>query len=285
MVNDAKRFLALNALIHGYTPEEAFVGDAAEILSLGDKETATLFERLGAVEYKTPSSDPLVMAMLNFMRSDDYAFLSLQGQYILRLSDFADDDFNGRISKGMANGVLANLLRDYAMTTEEGSPYVTDGVLCCTEKEFKGANKALQDAYKLFTKGPSGLQKKLNLLIRQHTSLGNYVPFSSVNMLEILDGLIDAKIHPTVCQQTFLKTPDLLDTYKATGCIMARCETDSNAVDWLMDIKGSDDLAASVKVAFASMRNHLLNSIQDLKGTYAISSRKKTTYEVCYPGE
>lgn len=285
MVNDARRFLGFNALLHGYTPEDAFQGDAAEILGLGDKEVETLFTRLKGIEYKAPATDPMVLALLNFLRSSEYAFLSLKGQYILRLWDFADDDFNGRMAKGMSAGVLSNLLRDYAETNEEGNPYVTDGVLCCTRTEFQGANKAMQEAYKLITKGPSGLKKNLNLLIRQHTTLDPYTPFGTVNLLEILDGLVDAGIHPTVCQQTFLKTPDLMDTYKSTGCIMAYSETDRNSIDWLMDVKGSDDLATSVRIPFSTLRNHLLNSIEDLKGAYAVAARNKTTYSICYPGD
>lgn len=285
MVNDVRRFLGLNALLHGHSASEVFMGAAEELLALDKERTDTLLQELDAIPKNECTSDQLTHALLNFYRNNNYAFLSLNGQYIVKLEDFAHDDFMGKVDKGMSDPFIANLLRDYAMTTMEGQPYIADGVLHCTKKEFDGVVKSTKDAYKLFTKGPAGMTKKLNMLLRRHTSLEEYVPFSALELVEILDGLIAAKVHPVLCQETFLKTPDLMATYKATGCVMAFSDATHTSVDWLMDVEGCEDLATSVCVSIEDIRPHMLNDVRDLSGARAIAKRGRAVYDVCYAGD
>lgn len=283
MTNDVIMFLALNALLHGRSCDDAFDGHMSDILKIKKADAEELTASLDALPEVGITDDPLVMTLLNYYCNGAYTNLKVSEDYSIPLRYYAEQQFLGKMGPELLMPFLKRLIMDYAMTTTEGEPHIIDGVLYCTQNEFQGIEKAMMAAYKLFTAGPSGTTKKLNTLLRKHTSLEDYSPMLPTTMLDILERIVKAGMKPTVYQNTFLGTPDLVTTYEETGCVMAFADSAHEAVNWLVDLKGAEGLSVRITVPVAELRSRVFSSVRDLDGVMAAPGRIYGSYTLVYP--
>lgn len=285
MTNDAKRFLALNAILHGYPILKVFddsVERMADCLDLKEEEAEKLRARLDALPEAQPLENELTATFLNFYRNPSYAFVAMENN-VIPLAKFAGNDLQGAVSDELRAMFLSRLLMDVDCVPEHVHPYIADGVLHCTPEAFQGVQSCMLEAYQLFLSGPVGMKKSLQNLLRKHTSLEHYTPLTSTVLVRILTQIVKAGINPTIYQQTLLSTPNLWETYTHTGCIMAFKDTTMSSVLWLLDVTGQDTsvvLSADMSV----LQGYLTRDVKQLADTVAATNPSGSGHKIVYPG-
>ena len=158
MTHEALRFLALNAVLHGYEPVDGFdgrLGTMAQALDISEEEAKKLNDGIADLPRVAPSNDEMTMVFLNFYRTTGYAFVDM-GSQAFPLSDFVETDLDGKVSDQLRVTFIHTLLHDVAQDDKFVRPYILDGVLYCTATAFEGCAGAMNDAYNLYCFAPEG---------------------------------------------------------------------------------------------------------------------------------
>ena len=62
-----------------------------------------------------------------------------------------------------------------------------------------------------------------------------------------------------------MNTPDLVETYTHTGCIIAFSDPTRKSVNWLMGVESELDNTMVMTVEMSTLQNYLLRSVRDLE--------------------
>ncbi len=268
MTNEAMRFLALNGLLHGHSVLKGFddsIEKMADALSIEVSEAEDLVKKLDALPVVPTSDDPLVNTFLNFYRTQAYAFMAMEGT-IIPLEKFVATDLDGQVADDVRYMFLTHLIMDVSQRPEYVNPIIKDGILYCTAQDFQHVEPAMLEAYQLYMTGPAGTQRGFYMALRKFTSLEHYSRLTPSTMVKVLRYIVKAKKNPIIYQQTMLNTPDLLTTYKHTGCIIAYRDLSHTSVNWLLDVEGALDSTMSMVVDVSTLRHYLVKDVRDLAG-------------------
>ncbi len=266
MTDDAKRFLCLNAVLHGYSPMEAFdsADDMAACLETSAEYTCTLEDKLLSLPEKQLSEYPLTLAYLNFYRNDFYPFVPISGT-MMTTAQLAQSDRDSGLKKDLVMDILMALVRDVETDTRYSEPMINDGVLYCTEAEFVKVDQRMYEAYTLLRDGPKGTPKGLRDALCKYTCTEPYAAMSAKVALKLLEDIIKAGVKPTAYQESLLRTPDFLAVYKETGCIMALQNPTGVHVDWLLPTEyGTRSVFVTEKTS--NIRSHMGSNMRSLVG-------------------
>lgn len=268
MTKEAMRFLALNAVLHGHSALSGFedsIENMAEALAISVPEATELLKELDELPRVEASNDPLTRTFLSFFRTQAYTFMSM-GDNIVTLEKFMTSDLEGQVTDDLRYMFLTHLIMDVAQSDQYIEPFICDGVLYCTAEDFQRVSEAMVEAYQLYMTGPAGTPRGLSSFLRKSTSLEPYSRISAPALLKAFRQIVRAKKNPVVYQETMLITPDLVSTYKHTGCIIAFRDMSHTSVNWLLDVEGAADSTMSMVVDLSTLRNYLVNDMRDLAG-------------------
>lgn len=268
MTKEAMRFLALNAVLHGHPAVAAFEDSTklmAECLGVDEQEASSLSDAMYQCQPEDIVHDELTGVFLNFYRNGAYTFVAM-GSDIIPLQRFVQNDLEGQVSDELRYLYLSHLMHDVSQDATHMKPCILDGVLYCTPEAFLNVNTAMQEAYQLYLTGPVGTPKGLSTPLRKYTTMEQYSRLNESTLLKIFRQLVRTKHNPSIYQKTMLCTPDLLTTYKRTGCIMAFRDSSHTTVNWLMDVEGEADSTLMMVADMSVLRNYLLRDVKDLSG-------------------
>lgn len=285
MTQEAMRFLALNAVLHGHSAVDAFEGSVATMamcLDISEEEAGGLAYAMQSAPRVDPCVDELTAVFLNFYRNNSYAFVAM-GPDVVPLSKFVASDAEGQVPDDLRFMFLTSLVRDVSQDPSYIKPFILDGVLRCTPEAFQGVNRAMLEAYQLYLSGPVGTVKGLASSLRKYTSLEHYSRLNASTLLRIFRQMVRAKHNPVVYQQTMLMTPDLLDTYKHTGCIIAFRDSTHTSVNWLLDVVDEVDSTMVMSVDMAVLKGYLVRDVRDLAGVKVAHGRGESG-KILFPG-
>lgn len=278
MTNEALRFLALNAVLHGYPAVSGFEDDIermADCLELTADAATHINNELVMLPDTPVSESAMVTVFLNFFRNQSYPFVAM-GHNIFPLSKFMMTDIEGQVSPELRTLFLDKLLSDVSVDEMYVEPFIRDGVLYANAKDFATVQNAIPKAYQLYLNGPEGAPKLLVARLRKHTSLDFYNRLSASALSSIFRQMIRARRKPTIYQHTVLSTPNLLEVYKHTGCIMSFSDTTHTSVQWLLDDANAEDSTLVATVEMAKLKNYLLRDVRDLAGIKAVRGAGET---------
>lgn len=267
MTHEAMRFLALNSILHGHATLDGFdsLPNMAACLGVSEEEAAKLCLELDKLPRTAPSENKLVAMFLHYFRNNSYTFVAME-QGVVPLHRFMSSDLEGQVSDELRYMFLTRLLMDVERSPLYVDPFIKDGVLHCTPEDFNLVSPAMLEAYQLCLSGIPGTPKGLSSALRKYTSLEHYSRLNAATLLRIIRQMIRVGSHPVVYQQTLLNIPDLLDTYKHTGCLMAFTDATHTSVYWLLDVADSADSTMVMSVELATLQNYLLRDVRDLAG-------------------
>lgn len=272
MTNESKRFLALNALLHGHDILDVFSGsitEMAECLSIDESKASNLIEGLDSIKACNLDEHPLTMVFLNYYRNNHYTFVSF-GKNIINMSQFVNSDLSGNVSDELRYGYLTNLVKDIDLKDHYAVPTIKDGVLRCTAEDFNIVHDCMIRAYTIYLLGPGDSSKKLIKDLRKYTSLDNYSGMSGATLVKIIEQIIKTKLNPTVYQQTVVNTSDLMSIYEKTGCIMCLHSKNKSSLCWLLDVEGQEDSSTVVTVDCSHLRKYMSKGLRDLQKVKAV---------------
>lgn len=250
MNREAKRFVALNAVLHGHDVLNVFddsLPEMADCLDLSEEAAKKLVDGLRKEKPADATDDLLVATFLNFYRNETYAFVAMENTPI-PLRTFAQGSMDGSIEADLCGLFLHQMIRDVERGDQYVEPSIRDGVLCCTPEDLERAEDCMLEAYKLYTEGPSGTTKQLAKLLRKYTSLQEYNKLSAKDCVKVLSLLERSAFSPVAFQRTMLQTPDLFGTYKLTGAVMCFTDNSEETVCWLLDAEYSEEYCHLVEV-------------------------------------
>lgn len=285
MTNDAKRFLALNAVLHGYHVLRVFndsIEEFADCLHLKEDEATKLVTMLDALPAPDPVKDELTAVLLNFYRNPSYAFVAMENN-VIPLSKFAGNDLQGAVSDELRAMFLSRLLMDVDRKPEYVHPFIADGVLHCTPQAFTMVQTCMLEAYQLYLTGPVGMKRGLMNLLSKHTSLEYYAPMTHAVLVKIFTQMAKADISPVTYQQTFLLTPNLWETYSHTGCIMAFRDSTMTSVMWLLDVEGEEN-AVMLSAEMSTLQGYLTRDVKQLAGVTAVANPSGSGHKISFAG-
>lgn len=267
MNKEAMRFLALNSILHGHSVLEGFqnsVETMASCLGVDVEIASRLANDLDSLPEVEVSENPMVKLFLNFYRNNAYTFVAM-GTDIVPLCKFMVNDLNGQVSSELRISYLGYLIRDAAQDEMYVDPFICDGVLHCTPQDFQYVQQAMLNAYALYLGGPVGTTKSLAKSLRRYTSLDDYSRLNEATALRIFKQIVKEGKKATIYQRTLLNTPDLVETYTHTGCIIAFSDPTRKSVNWLMGVESELDNTMVMTVEMSTLQNYLLRSVRDLE--------------------
>ena len=267
MNNTCKRFLALNCVLQGHELSEIFVDSSefASCLETTEEKALQLWnnlQELSKFEDVTAKCNPVVLALLNFFRCEEYSYIFIPNNGPFTFRAIMESDLRGGIEPAVRVAALRQVIRDVEFVTRTRDIKVADGVLYFFEEDKDKMQDFLLEAYTLYRDGPvkkSYLNGHKNLVV-----LRNYKGMSGRTLVSVFSEMIDQKINPTSYSKTNLIIPDYVEVYKSTGCIMETSDEDKSVVNWLLD-DVSGDKCKVLSVNFQALRELIFNSLHDLE--------------------
>lgn len=282
MNNSARRFLALNAVLHGHSFLEAFNNDiemAAEVFSDSTPIKAAALEKLNkdlmeaALREAPKELDILTSTLLNFFRDGTYAFIGMPGKQPILIKSLAGSDMRKEIDDNLRQAVLMRVFRDVTHISDPLETRISDGVLYTVETSDRVIMQALLKAYFTWIYGPNETPKRL-ISVRDRLSLDTYKPIGGNITLNILKDIVKSPLPSTIYKRTCLSIIDMLEVWKATGCIMSLSKTNPGFVNILMDVKGDTEQCKIVSLDKTSIGSLMVNEFRDLQSLECDPSSK-----------
>lgn len=271
MNNAARRFLALNCVLQGHSILDAFDGQV-ELLQNAfnfnklDKAQAFVDEVDSLKDKPSYLSNlsPLILPLVNFFRSQDYAFVFFPGMQPIFLNTFAISDRNGEVDAQVRNVVLQSLIRDIAYVPADKDIAIVDGKFLIPRAREGELQQAIQEAYVLYCLGPCVKNAALDSLhkVRDRLTLEDYRPIPVATMLNLFKDMVAFGFSGTDYTRTTLVIPDYLPVYQKTGTVMELNHSDEGIL-WLLDVSG-EDKCKSFPVSHTVVRELLVTGLTDL---------------------
>lgn len=271
MNNCTRRFLALNCILHGHSMLEAYDNDfdkaAAQLTGGNGDVLKTLLTRLEGLQNSKSyfeDKNPLLLPIVNYLRSNDYAFVFVPGTGPIFISMLAASDRKGEVSTAVRDAVLSSLIKDVVNVELDKDIAIKDGTLYLPQARMKELKQTIGEAYTCYCKGPFGQGGYCDRLLAQRMALclSGYKNLSVNVFLTCVKEMIKRGLPPTDYAKSTLCIPDYLVVYKETGTIMSKSPTGEELL-WLLDIEGLDK-GKVVTVDRAMVRGLLVSSMRDL---------------------
>lgn len=271
MNNSARRFLALNCVLHGHDVLDAFDGDIslfqAAFSFKAEGKARELVDSLNAMQQSTSSLSvlsPLVMPLVSFFRSADYAFVVFPGMAPIYLSTFAVSDRNGEVEPAVRDVVLRAIIRDISYVNTNKDIAIVDGKLLLPKPLEGQIPQAVLDAYTLYTLGPvvKGTFAKPLHAVRDRLTLEGYRPIPVATMINLFKSLVEMGVPGPDYARTTLMIPDYLPVYQKTGTIM-ELRTGEEGILWMLDV-AREDKCKVLPVNYTTVRELLVTGLTDL---------------------
>lgn len=269
MVNQTRRFLALNAMLNGRSALEAFDNSEEKMASATGFDISDIKGLADTVynlpKKELPCSTLLANVFLNFFRTPDYAFLTAPG-VVYPFEEFVKADLEGQVTNELRENFLFCILSDVAYDEKSAYPYIEDGVVYCKQKDATSIGDAIFEAYNTILKGPAKTQKSLATSIRKYSSMDSYSPITGKMLIKIMRQFIQVGLNPIIYNQTLVHVPDYFEIYNLSGAVISYTNSDPlmPTVQWLVDVEGSDENATCVFVELDRLHSLITKDIKAL---------------------
>lgn len=266
-----RRFLALNCVLHGHSILDAYDGNlsaAADGFVKGDLlKMQKLVEQLDALQKEQSyfaDKSPLVLPFINFLRSQDYAFVFVPGAGPVYLHALAVSDRAGDVAPSVISAVMSSMIKDIDYVDTDKEISIVDGKLFLPRYREQEMRPALMEAYRCYCRGPFTNGDYSNALLshRDKLTLEGYRDIPASVGLSILQDLLDHGVPPTDYTLSTLTIPDYFQVYQKTGTILGD-SPDGDGLLWLLDVMDSPK-GKVITVSKTVIRELIVTGLTDL---------------------